>query len=144
MVQQQKGMLKRLKNKGVKVRDSAKSIILSKYYKPTEGIERCLAIFSTKDFLTNSIYTEEIREKASEFHLYLPKLETVLLVAEKYKYEETIKRKLGFSYLVFFHRPVKDPKGLPCLLAIDSNGVSDYYDKGGTPWDEYGGFVFEA
>ena len=134
----------RLKKKGFRVSDYAKSILISDDFKPTKGITTEVAVLKGMLFEDKNRLTKNIRTEAEKRKLQKPDAEIACLIREKFTDEEL--EKMGITWLVVMHEPIEDSDGDPILLVISRYGGGRHLDADcGSPggwWGLESGFVF--
>ncbi len=134
----------RLEKKGYRLSDYAKSVLLSKDFKPTSGITTEVAVLKGMLFEDNNRITKKIRSEAANRKLETPNAEIACLIREKFTDEEI--EAMGLIWIVAMHEPIKDSGGDPNLLSADRFGggrwLFAYYGEPDSRWDREGGFAF--
>ncbi len=138
--------INRLEKQGLKVSDWAKQLLLSKDFKPTAGIVYTIAVLKGKLFTNSDRITKKIRSEAAKRKLVTPNPEVACLIREMFTDDEI--NSMGLSWIVTFHKPIKDSGGgLSLLSALRSDGggwLSTSYGSPVNGWFGGGGFTFEV
>ena len=134
----------RLKKKGFRVSDYAKSVLCSKDFKPTSGVTTEIAILKGMLFEDSNRVTNKIRIEAENRKLTKPNAEIACLIRENFSDEEI--EAMGLYWIVTMHEPIKDSDGDPSLLDVGRFGSGSwlytYYGKSDGEWLRGGGFAF--
>jgi hypothetical protein len=134
----------RLEKKGFRVGDYAKSVLLSKDFKPTDGVTTEVGVLKGMLFEDNQRITKNIRKAADDLKLETPNAEIVCLIREKFTDEDI--EAMGLIWIVAMHEPIKDSDGDPPLLNASRDGdgrwLFTYYDRPGRRWLREFGFAF--
>ena len=138
--------INRLEKQGLKLSDWAKQLLLSKDFKPTTGIVYTIAVLKGKLFTNSNRITKKIRSEAAKRKLVTPNPEVACLIREMFTDNEI--KSMGLSWIVTFHKPIKDSGGVLDLLFTDrSDGGSwlgtDYGNSDGS-WSDDSGFACEV
>lgn len=138
-----KQWIARLKSKGFRVSDYAKSVLRSKSFKPTSGIYE-IAVLKGEIFSDNERITKNIRKEAKNRKLSAPKAEVACLIREKFSDKEL--EAMGLYWIVAMHEPIKDSDGDPVLLSAlrDDYGswLYAFYGRPDNGWNRSDGFAF--
>lgn len=138
-----KEWIKRLEDKGFRVGSYAKSILLSKDFKPTKGVTTELVLVKPAD-ISGQLITSNIRSYAEGLGLKAPNAEVACLLRENFSDEQI--KELEFWYIVTMHNHIKDSDGDPSLLGVsrydDGRWLYSRYDRPDDEWGDYGAFVF--
>jgi len=130
--------------KGIKIGDYAKGIIRSSAFKPTNGVVYKVAVMKGELFSDDDRISDKIRKEADKRKLKTPPVELVCLIRDKFSDEEI--KKMGFLWIIVFHKPIKDSGGDPILLGAFANDskpwLNAYHDSPGFRWDRKDGFAF--
>lgn len=133
----------RLKSKGFRVGDYAKSVLRSKSFKPTNGITYEIAVLKGEIFSDNERITKNIRKDAKNSKLFTPNAEIACLIREKFSDKEL--EAMGLYWIVAMHEPIKDSVGDPQLLTSNRDGNGFWLSTSyGNPyrWLRKTGFAF--
>ena len=136
--------IKRLKKKGFRLSDCAKSVLRSPDFKPTSGVKTDVAVLTGTLFADNDRITWKICAEAEERTLSKPNAELACLIREQITNEEI--EQMGLLSIIVMHEPINDSAGVPGLL--DANRGSggrllDAYDgMPGSRWSRAAGFAF--
>jgi len=120
--------IKRLEEKGFRVSDYAKSLLLSSDFKPTSGVTYKVAVLPGTLFADSDRITKKICIEAEPRRLAKPNPEVACLTRDKFSDEDL--EEMGFWYIVTFHDPIKDSDGDPRLLAVDRVGSGRWLGAG--------------
>ncbi len=136
--------IERLEGNGFRIGDSAKQVLCSPSFKPTNGITTEVAVLLGMLFRDINRTTENIRAEADKRKLTKPNAEVACLIREKFTDEEI--EQMGLWWIVVMHEPIKDFDDDPILLSAcrDCGGrrlraCVDFSDGG---WDRGNGFAF--
>ena len=136
--------IKRLEGKGFRVGDYAKSVLLSKDFKPTTGVTTEVAVLKGMLFEDKDRITKKIRTKAANHKLETLNAEVACLIREKFTDKEI--EAMGLTWIVAMHEPIKDSGGVPNLLRAyrfgDGSWLITSFDEPGSRWGRGGGFAF--
>ena len=134
----------RLKKKGLRVSDYAKSIILNPAFKSTNGVTYNIAVLKGVLFSDNNRITNKIRKEAECRKLTKPNAEVACLVREMFSDKEI--EAMDLTWIVVMHEPIKDSNGDPALLsALRLDGGSwlgTCCARPGSRWSHGSGFAF--
>jgi hypothetical protein len=134
----------RLEKKGFRVGDYAKSVLLSKDFKPTDGVTTEVGVLKGMLFEDNQRITKNIRKAADDLKLETPNAEIVCLIREKFTDEDI--EAMGLIWIVAMHEPIKDSDGVPRLLrasrAGDGRWLGTCSGKPDDRWYRERGFAF--
>lgn len=132
---------------GLHVGGRAKSLLLSKDFKPTDGITTEVVVLKGalfEDSTDSSEILKKVCPEGSSRKLETPNAEIICLIREKFTNEEL--EALGLSSIIVMHEPIKDSDGDPALLCMNSSGNGHWlgavYDSPGYGWSRDLGFVF--
>lgn len=141
-----KGWIKRLKDKGFRIGDYAKSLLCSSDFKPTSNVTYEIAVLKGVLFEDDDRITKKIRAEADKRKLAKPNAEVACLIREKFSDKEL--EAMGFWWIIVMHEPIKDSDGGSNLLGVVRDDVGRwlraYYGLPGSRWGRDGGFVFVA
>lgn len=139
----------RLTSQGVDIdEDDFKSFLLSKDFKPTNGVTYKIAILRSELFYNDENRTTiNIREEANKHKFSTPNIEVACLIRDKFSNKELEDMELWS--IVVMHEPIKDSQGDPLLLNVSRAGNScllySIYGKLDRLWLRSGiGFAFVA
>jgi hypothetical protein len=136
--------IERLKGKGFRLSDYAKSVLHSPDFKPTSGVTTEIAILKSMLFKDCDRVTSNIRDLAVQRKLTTPNAEVACLIRENFSDEDI--EAMGLIWIVTMHEPIKDSGGGPRLLdAYRNDGgrwLDAYYDRHDRGWDRESGFAF--
>ncbi len=137
--------LKSLQDLGFRVSDYAKSMLLSKDYKPSlAGTVHDVIVMRGADFNDSDRITKKIRAKAKKLGFLTPNAEVAYLLRINLSDDDL--KAMGLWWIVVMHRPIEDPDGDPSLLStnrdVDGQWLNGYYGKPDYEWNVYGGFAF--
>ena len=136
----------RLEKKGFKLSKWAKDLLLSKDFNPTTGIVYTIAVLKGSLFTDSNRVTKKIRSEAAKRKLVTPNPEVACLIREMFTDYEI--EAMGISWIVTFHKPIKDSDGDLSLLYTfrydDGSWLSTHYDNPGSSWHSGYGFAFEV
>jgi len=136
--------VKRLSSKGFRVSASAKQLLRSPRFLPTNGVATEVAVLKGPLFNDNDLVTSKIRAEAKKRQLLPPSVEVACLIREKFTDEEL--EAMGLWGLVVMHEPIKDSDGCPDLLSAGRSGDGRWLcaDYGGPArrWGRGSGFAF--
>ena len=136
--------IKRLKGNGFHVGDSAKQMIRTPSFKPTNGMTTEVAVLRSMLFEDNDRTTRKIRAEADRRKLGKPEPELACLIRKKFTDKEI--EAMGLWHIVAMHEPINDSDGDPFLLSAGRHGVGrwlDAYSGGpGDGWHRGSGFAF--
>lgn len=126
----------RLEKKGYQVGDYAKSVLLSKDFKPTSGVTTEVVVFKGMMFEDSNRITQKIREFATERGLVAPNAEVACIIRELFPDDEI--EAMGLYWIVAMHEPIKDFGGNSRLLGARRVGegcqFGACYDGPGSAW----------
>ncbi|MFA5024413.1 MAG: hypothetical protein WC523_05645 [Patescibacteria group bacterium] len=136
--------IKRLSKNGHRVNDRAKNILLSKDFKPTNGVTYQIAVVDGKLFTDENRTTANVRADANKRQLSTPHPEIAPLIREKFSDED-----LGVMclyWLAAMHEPINNSDGVPTLLGVsrdnDDNWLCAFSGEPGRRSNCMGGFAF--
>jgi hypothetical protein len=142
--------VKRLEGKGFDVRDSAKRVLDSEDFKPTNDVTIEIAILKGMLFKDDNRITKNIRAEADKRKLIKPNAEAACLIREKFTDEEI--KAMGLRCIVVMHESFKGNGGYTYLLCADSsardNGLVACIDENNDEtirdewWQDDDGFAF--
>jgi hypothetical protein len=136
----------RLKKKGFRVSDYAKSVLCSKDFKPTSGVTTEIAILKGMLFEDSNRVTKKIHTEAESRKLTKPNAEIACLIRENFSDEEI--EAMGIYWIVAMHEPIKDSGGGLRLLSVGRDDDGSWLDTGygypGSEWVRGDGFAFVA
>ena len=134
----------RLKKRGYRVSDYAKSVLCSKDFKPTSGVTTEIAILKGMLFEDSNRITKKIRAEVESRKLTKPNAEVACLIRENFSDEEI--EAMDLYWIVAMHEPIKDSVGGPELLGADRDGGGSWlgadYGRPGGWWNRSDGFAF--
>lgn len=136
--------IKRLENKGVKVRDYVKNLLLSKDFNPTSDFNYEIAILKGELFGENERMTKNIREEAEKRRLSVPNAEVACLIREKFSDEEI--EDMGLFWIIVMHEPIEDSSGYPVRLGISrsvgASWLGAFGESSDDGWSHDNGLAF--
>ncbi len=135
--------IKRLKEKGFRLDNYAKSILRSPDFKPTSGVTTETVVLKSMLFKDKDLVTKKIRAEADKRKLSKPNAEVACLIREKFSDEEI--KAMSLSWIITMHEPIEDLDGDPNLLGAfcsDDHWLHAYYDLPGYRWFRGDGFAF--
>ena len=140
-----KDWIKHFESKGIKIGDYARQILLK--IKPSKkGTVTQIAVIKGEFFSDDNRITSNIRTEADKRKLSKPNAEVGCLVRDMFTDEEI--KKMGLTWIVTMHEPIKDSDGDPSLLYADRDDddswLSTYYDNPDSRWNRESGFAFVA
>lgn len=146
--------IKRLKSKGFYITETAKRMLRSPHFSPTNGVTIEVAIlkgtiFKDDDRIMGNVYAEAKKRK-----LMTPNVEVACLIREKFMGEEI--EAMGLSWIVVVHEPIKGSDGeypipgsdgeYPSLLNVQHDSVgrwlSTCHSDPRTGWSRETGLAF--
>lgn len=134
----------RLKSKGFRAGDYAKSVLRSKSFKPTSGVIYEIAVLKGEIFSDNKRITKNIRKDAKNRKFTIPNAEVACLIREKFSDKEL--EAMGLYWIVTMHEAIKDSDGDPELLNAfrndDGSWLNSSFDSPGCKWNHGSGFAF--
>ncbi len=134
----------RLEKGGYRVGDYAKSVLLSKDFKPTNGVTTEVGVLKGMLFEDNQRITKNIRKNAEDRKLETPNAEIACLIREKFTDEDI--EAMGLWWIVAMHEPINDSGGDPRLLLADRSDDGRWLNSAyGMPdfrWIRGSGFAF--
>jgi len=134
----------RLEKAGFRLSEYAKELLLSKEFKATTGVVYEIAVLKGSLFTDNNRTSKKIRSKAAKLNFQTPNPEIACLIREMFSDDEI--EAMGLTWIVTFHKPIKDSDG--DLSLLDTNRLSDdswldaSYDFPAGRWDPGSGFAF--
>ena len=139
-----KGWIERFEKKGFIISDSAKRILLSPDFKPTNGVMTEIVVIKGEFFSDENRITKNIHAEAERSNLSKPNMEVACLIREKFTDKEI--DALGLWCIVTMHESFKDSDGRQrLLLAYQNDNVSwleTHYDNPIDRWNCGVGFAF--
>ena len=141
--------ISRLEKKGFRISNYAKSILRSKDFKPTSGVTTDIAVLKGTLFTDNDRITKNIRAYAATLSfdgrkLSTPNAEIACLIREKFSDEDI--EKMGLTWIIAMHEPIKDSGGGPRLLSArrfdGGRWLFAYWDCPDFWWSGGSGFAF--
>ncbi len=134
----------RLEDKGIKVSDYAKSVLLSPDFRPTNDVTVEVAVLKGPLFEDADRITSKIRAEAASRRFATPQAEIACLIRE-YCSDGDIAA-MGLIWLVTMHQPINDSVGGPRLLDASRDGDGPWLDacyvRPGLRWRRGNGFAF--
>jgi hypothetical protein len=134
----------RLESKGFRVSNYAKSILLSKEFKPTSGVTTEIAVLKGLLFEDGNRITRKIRSFAIRRKLKTPNTEVACLIREAFSDKEL--EAMGLIWIAVMHKPIKDSDGDPGLLGVSRYGDGSWlltsYGNPDGGWNGDDGFAF--
>lgn len=140
-----KDWIKHFESKGIKTGDYARQILLK--IKPSKkGTVTQIAVIKGEFFSDENRITSNIHIEADKRKLSKPNAEVGCLIRDMFTNEKI--KKMGLSWIVTMHEPIKDSDGRPYLLYTSrDDGASWLNTPCGNPgygWNRVGGFAFVA
>ena len=142
-----KQWFRRLRKKGYRVSDLAKSILYSADFKPTSGVTNQLVVLKGTFFERDrDRETKNIRAYADSRGWTKPNAEVACLIREMFTNKEI--EAMGLWWIVVMHEPIKDSDGDPSLLDADRKDDEDGHGLDATwgelehRWSRSHGFAF--
>lgn len=136
--------IKRLKDKGFRVGDDAKSVLRSADFKPTTGITTVVGVLKGVLFGGNNRITKKIRTEADNLNFETLNAEIACLIREEFKDEEI--KAMGLWSIVTMHEPIKDDNDGLFLLGVGRVGCGRWlracYGGPDVSWGRGDGFAF--
>jgi len=130
--------------KRLDIGDNAKSILLSKDFKPTKGVKTEVAVLKSLFFEDKDRITKNIRAEADKRKLTKPNAEVACLIHEMFTDGEI--KAMGLSYIVTMHDPIKDSVGVLSLLNAGRGAFGRWFytcrDDPNYWWNRDFGFAF--
>lgn len=134
----------RLESEGLRVGDSARSVLRSKDFKPTNGIIYEIAVLRGELFSDSDRISKTIRKEAKNLKLSTPNAEIACLIREKFSDKEL--EAMSLYWVVAMHEPIKDSDDNPRLLNASRGGNGSWlFTRYGSPdirWEFSNGFAF--
>ena len=135
--------ISRLEGKSFRVGDYAKSVLRSRSFKPTSGINYEIAVLKGEFFSDSDRITKTIRKEAKNRKFFTPNAEVACLIREKFSDKEL--EAMGLYWIVAMHEPIKDSDGDPRLLGVLRSGGGSWlgtsYGEPGSGWSHGRGFA---
>ncbi|MFP4514834.1 MAG: hypothetical protein ACLFNO_02405 [Parcubacteria group bacterium] len=139
-----KDWISRLENQDFKVGKYAKSVLLSKDFKPGKPMTYEIAILKGEIFKNNVRTTKNMRAEAKKLGLKTATPELACLIREKFTNNEL--RAMGLYWIVTMHKPIKDFTDHPTLLCSEcvqnSSQLRAHHDSVKHRWYRVDGFAF--
>lgn len=137
--------LKNLQDLGFRVGDCAKSMLLSKDYKPSlAGTVHDVIVMRGTDFNDSDRITKKIRAKAKKLGFLTPNAEVAYLLRKNFSDEDL--KAMGLLWIMVMHDAIEDFDGDPLLLNMDCYDEGPWLlsncGKPGSKWSVIGGFAF--
>jgi len=136
--------IERLEKQGFKLRKYAKELLLSKEFKPTTGVTYEIAVLKGNCFTDENRITKKIRNEAAKRKFSTPNAEIACLIRETFSDKEI--EKMGLSWIVTMHKPIKDSYGDLSLFSAyrdgDDSWLNTFYDNPVHQCDQSRGFAF--
>lgn len=136
----------RLEEKGFKLSDYAKELLLSRNFKSTTGIVYTIAVLKGNRFANDNRATKEIRSRAENRKFVTPNPEVACLI--RYMFTDDEIKSMGLSWIVTFHKPIQDSDGGLGFLSTNNNNGGSWlnanYDHSDGGWCSGFGFAFEV
>ncbi len=136
--------VKRLTDKGFRVRNHTEQLLRSPNFKPTNGVMTEVAVLKGVLFGGNDRITKKIRTEAEKRTLSKPNAELACLIREKFT-DKAIKA-MGLVWIAAMHEPINDSNGHPYLLRADCGGdgrlLYGCCGRSDCWWDRDHGFAF--
>ena len=133
-----------LESMGYSLSNYAKQVLLSRDFKPTDGMRTEIVVLKGDLFKDGDRSTKKIRTEASRRGFSAPNAEVACIIRLKFTDEEITK--MGLWAIVAMHEPINDADGGPSLLGADRYGVGRWLDAyRGRPdsrWSRGSGFAF--
>lgn len=134
----------RFQKKGIHVKNSARKILLSESFQPTQGIIHCLVILKGDLFDGGDRRTSEICQITKDGSLEIPNLEVACLLREKLSDQDL--ENMGLWEIVVMHHPVVDEFGVSRVLGISRHVNGPWLEAEASDpnkkWDKDVGFAF--
>ena len=134
----------RFEQKGIRLSDYAKSLLLSPDFRPTSGIVYQIAVLKGMLFNDNERFTKNIRQEAGNRQLTKPSPEVACLIRWIFTDEEI--KAMGLDWITAMHEPIKDSAGDLILLSTDCDDddswLDAYYVNPDRKWNRRRGFAF--
>lgn len=134
----------RLENKGFRVSDYAKNILLSKEFKPTSMVTTEIAVIKGPLFEDSDRITRKIRSFAFRRKLKAPNTEVACLIREAFSGKEL--EAMGLTWIAVMHKPIKVSDGVSRLFSVYSDDDGPWlgarYSDPDLRWDSDDGFAF--
>ena len=140
-----KDWIKHFESKGIKIGDYARQILLK--IKPSKkGTVTQIAVIKGEFFSDDNRITSNIRIEADKRKFGKPNAEVGCLIRDMFTDEEI--KKMGLSWIVIMHEPIKDSDGDPYLLCTyrsdDDSWLCADYGNPDVRWNREDGFAFVA
>lgn len=134
----------RLVGKKIQIGGCAKSMLLSKDFKPINGVTTEIAVLKGMLFTDSERVTKNIRTMAESKKLTKPNAEVACLIREMFTDAEI--EEMGLRWIVAMHEPIKDSDGGPGLLStcrgVDGPWLSADCGRPDDQWYRVSGFAF--
>jgi len=134
----------RLKEKGYRFSDCAKSVIYSDGFKTTPGVTIKIVVLKGILFEYWNRTIEKISADADKREWGKPDAEAACLIREMFTDEEI--RAMGLQRIIVMSEPINDSRGVPRLLGVNGGGhgrlLSAYRVKPDLKWGDHVGFAF--
>jgi len=129
--------------KGIQLSRYAKDVLLSKEFKPTNGVTYNVAVLKGELFADDDRITSKIRAEAECRKLTKPPPELACLIRDMFTDAEL--KAMGLDWIVAMHEPIEDSGGDPHLLStyrFDGGWLDTYDGYPGSWWIRVRGFAF--
>ena len=130
--------------KGLRVSLYAKSVLLSKGFKPTTGVTTEVRVLKGMLWKSDSVRTtKNIRAEATRRELVKPNAELACLIRDMFTDAEI--EVMGLVWIVAMHDPIEDSDGDPRLLTASRSGDYSLHaclGHSGGQWRGADGFAF--
>lgn len=140
--------INRLEKREFDITDQAKSILLSRDFKPTNGIVYTIAVLKSNLFADDERGNKKIRREALERKLLIPNPEISCLIMEMFMDEDGSEfEAMGISWIANFHIPIKTPNVVRSFLITGYAAGCRWLDTQSTSSIRYNncwGFAFEV
>ena len=132
-----------LEAKGIQLSGYSKDVLLSKEFKPTNGVTYNVAVLKGELFVDDDRITSKIRVEAERRKLTTPPAELACLIRNMFTDEEL--KAMGLYWVVAMHEPIEDSGGVPSLLSADrrrGGWLHAYRGYSADEWSRAHGFAF--
>ena len=138
------GWITRLESKGFRVGDSAKQVLRSPDFKPTNGVMTEVALLKGVLFEDNDRIMKKIRAVANKCKLFKLTVELACIIHEKFTDKEI--EQMGLRHIVAMHESINNSDGAPISLYVNRDGDGRWFDactsRPDSRWNRDYGFAF--